>query len=58
MRCQGYFLKKWSGDKIENIDDDDDDDDDDDEFFCGMIDRRKAFSLNSSRDHCQISDTL
>ena len=31
--------------------------------FCGMIDRRKAFSLISSRDHCQrslpsrISDT-
>ena len=32
--------------------------------FCGMVDRRKAFSLISSRDHCQrssplrISDTL
>ena len=32
-------------------------------FFCGMVDRRKAFSLISSRDHCQrsspsrISDT-
>ena len=32
--------------------------------FCGMIDRRKAFSLISSRDHCErssqsrISDTL
>ena len=31
--------------------------------FCGMVDRRKAFSLISSRDHCQrsspsrISDT-
>ena len=31
--------------------------------FCGMVDRRKAFSLTSSRDHCQrsspsrISDT-
>ena len=31
--------------------------------FCGMIDRRKAFRLVSSRDHCQraspsrISDT-
>ena len=24
-------------------------------FFCGMVDRRKAFSLISSRDHCQIS---
>ena len=41
----------------------DDDDDDDDELFCGMVDRRKAFSLISSRDHCQrsspsrISDT-
>ena len=23
--------------------------------FCGMIDRRKAFSLTSSRDHCQRS---
>ena len=22
-------------------------------FFCGMIDRRKAFNLISSRDHCQ-----
>ena len=22
-------------------------------YFCGMIDRRKAFSLISSRDHCQ-----
>ena len=35
----------------------------DDELFCGMVDRRKAFSLISSRDHCQrsspprISDT-
>ena len=32
--------------------------------FCGMVDRRKAFSFISSRDHCQrsspsrISDTL
>ena len=32
--------------------------------FCGMVDRRKAFTLISSRDHCQrsspsqISDTL
>ena len=32
--------------------------------FCGMVDRRKVFSLISSRDHCQrsspsrISDTL
>ena len=32
-------------------------------FFCGMVDQRKAFSLISSRDHCQrsspsrISDT-
>ena len=32
--------------------------------FCSMVDRRKAFSLISSRDHCQrsspsrISDTL
>ena len=31
------------------------DDDDDDELFCGMVDRRKAFSLISSRDHCQRS---
>ena len=23
--------------------------------FCGMVDRRKAFSPISSRDHCQIS---
>ena len=27
-----------------------------DEFcFCGMVDRRKVFSLISSRDHCQRS---
>ena len=37
--------------------------DDDDELFCGMVDRQRAFSLISSRDHCQrsspsrISDT-
>ena len=42
---------------------DDDDYDDDDELFCGMVDRRKAISLISSRDYCQrsspsrISDT-
>ena len=35
----------------------------DDNDFCGMVDRRKAFSLIYSRDHCQrsspslISDT-
>ena len=29
--------------------------DDDDELFCGMVDQRKAFSLISSRDHCQRS---
>ena len=40
-RCQGL--------------DDDDDDDDDDELFCGMVDRRKVFSLISSRDHRQRS---
>ena len=44
-------------------DDDYDDDDDDDNCFCDMVDQRKAFSLISSRDHCQrsspsrISDT-
>ena len=38
-----------------NGDDDDDDDDDDDELFCRMVDRRKAFSLISSRNHCQRS---
>ena len=44
-------------------DDDDDDDDDDDELFLCMVERQKAFSLFSSRDHCQrsspwrISDT-
>ena len=51
--------------------DDDDDDDDDDMMmmmmmkncFCGIVNRRKTFSLISSRDHCQrsspsrISDT-
>ena len=37
--------------------------DDDDDGFCGIVDRRKVFSLVSSRDHCQrsspsrISDT-
>ena len=31
------------------------DDDDDGDCFCGMVDRRKAFSLISSRDHCQRS---
>ena len=25
--------------------------------FCGMVDRRKAFSLISSQDHCQRSST-
>ena len=24
--------------------------------FCGIVDRRKAFSLISSRDHCQLTD--
>ena len=24
-------------------------------YFCGMVDRRKTFSLISSRDHCQRS---
>ena len=37
------------------FDDSDDDDDDDDEFFCGMVDRRKAFSFISSWNHCQRS---
>ena len=37
--------------------DDDDDDDDDDELFCGMVEPRKAFSLISSRDHCQRSSS-
>ena len=50
--------------QVFSCDDDDDDDDDDDELFCGMVDRRKVFSLISSRDHCErssssrISDTL
>ena len=39
-------------------DDDDDDDDDDDKLFCDIVDRRKAFSLISSRDHCQRSSPL
>ena len=30
------------------------DDDDDAEFFCVMVDRRKALSHISSRYHCQI----
>ena len=33
--------------------DDDDDGDDDDELFCGIVDRRKTFSLIPSRVHCQ-----
>ena len=33
----------------------DDDDDDDEELFLGMVDQQKAFSLISSRDHCQKS---
>ena len=28
---------------------------DDDEFFCDMVDQRKAFNLISSWDHCQRS---
>ena len=41
----------------------DDDDNDDDELFCGIVDRRKAFSHISSWGYCQrslpsqISDT-
>ena len=27
-------------------------------YFCGMVDRRQAFSLISSRDHCQRSPPL
>ena len=26
--------------------------------FCGMVDRQKAFSLISSRDHCQRASPL
>ena len=33
-------------------------DDGDDELFCGTVDRRKAFRLISSRDHCQRSSPL
>ena len=33
--------------------DDDDDDDDDDKMSCGMVDRRKTFSLISSLEYCQ-----
>ena len=54
MQCFHY-----DDDDDDNYDDDDDDDDEDDdnndEFFCGMVDRRKAFSLISSRDDCQRS---
>ena len=39
---------------MEDGDDDDVvDDDDNDKFFCGMGDQRKAFSLISSRHHCE-----
>ena len=34
---------------------DDGDHDDDDEFFCGMVDRRKALNFIFSRDHCHRS---
>ena len=27
-------------------------------YFCGMVDQRKAFSLISSRDNCQRSSPL
>ena len=41
---------------------DEDDDDDDDEMmmkcFCGMVDRQKALSLISSRNHCERSFPL
>ena len=46
---------------LHNLDDDEDDDDDD--LFCDMVNRRKAFSIISSRGHFQrsspswISDT-
>ena len=46
-----------------NTKDNDDNDDNNDELFCGMVDRRKTFSLISSLDYCQrcspspISDT-
>ena len=38
-----------------NLDDDDHDDDDNDydqRGFCGMVDKRKTFSLIFSLDHC------
>ena len=44
--CMGFYLTP---------DVDDDDDDDDDELFLQYGYRRKAFSLISSRDHCQKS---
>ena len=44
----------FNSDDDNDDDDDDGDDDDDDELFCGMVDRRKTFSLISSCDHCQI----
>ena len=48
-----WFIKHWIRD----------DDGDDDELLCGIVDRRRTFSLISSRDDCQrslpsrISDT-
>ena len=59
------FRKDLQSVLVFRVDDNDDDDDDDMMMncFCGMVDRRKAFSLISSRDHCQrsspsrISDT-
>ena len=55
-------LKNWRSFVVLSLDDDNDDDNDD-ELFCTMVDRRKVFSLISSREHCQrsspswISDT-
>ena len=46
-----YYVR-WLRYLFSSDDDDDDDDEDDDvghELFCGMVNRRKAFSLISSR---------
>ena len=63
MHYVRWFKYLFSSDDDDDDDDDDEDDDVGHELFCGMVNRRKAFSLISSRDHChrsspsRISDT-
>ena len=60
LQMEKFELGSWEAKVFFSIPEEDDDD----EFFCGMVDQRKAFNLISSQDHCQgisplqISDTL